>query len=315
MLVKEILYEKPDIYNQSLLVLEISGSDIHYSLINSLRHVCYSEIPIYAFKKSDIKITKNDSIDNNSKLSMTLSQLPILNLNHSVIYLEDKYYKKNTIEEKHPDDNFLVEYYLNVKNDKSIEPIFISTDDIKATVNGKHVKLHFNTPVVLSQLRNNEETEFFMKSSLSIGNINSIFNASHTYQEEIDKNTFHLKIESYGQFDEYEILNRACQILIFKFKNLKNVFNKEKDNIDEEVNYKKFYIDNENHTTIGPLKYYLLSSKNIVNCGITLYSGFMNDNILLYVETNGKHNILEEIYIAIDNCIEFYDNLNKKINK
>ncbi len=140
MLVKEIIHEKPDIYNQSLLILEISGNDIHYSLINSLRKVCYSEIPIYAFKKNDIKITKNDSIDNESKLSMTLSQLPILNLNHPVIYLEDKYYKKNITEEKHPDDNYLVEYYVNVKNDKSIEPIFVSTNDVKATINGKRVE-------------------------------------------------------------------------------------------------------------------------------------------------------------------------------
>ena len=56
--IKQVKYDKPDEYNQSLLELEISGNDIDYSLINSLRRTCYSEIPIYAFEAENIDINK-----------------------------------------------------------------------------------------------------------------------------------------------------------------------------------------------------------------------------------------------------------------
>ena len=60
--VKEIEHKKPDIYNQSKLILEISGDDVNYSLINSLRIVCYGEIPIYGFETENINIKYNDTI-------------------------------------------------------------------------------------------------------------------------------------------------------------------------------------------------------------------------------------------------------------
>ena len=156
--IKEIEYKKPDIYNQSKLVLEISGKDVNYSLINSLRIICYGEIPIYAFESENINISKYNSVDHISKQKNFLSQLPILNLNHPIIYLEDKYYKQNDkVILKHPDDNIELEYYLNVTNNKSIEPLSVTTDDIISKLNGKIIKLNFNTPLELAILKKNEE--------------------------------------------------------------------------------------------------------------------------------------------------------------
>jgi hypothetical protein len=315
--IKEIEHKKPDIYNQSKLTLEISGDDVNYSLINSLRIVCYGEIPTYGFETENINISKYNSVDHISKQKNFLSQLPILNLDHPVIYLEDKYYKLNDkTNVKHPDDIIEVEYYLNVSNNKSIEPLSVTTDDIIPKINGKNVKLNFNTPLELAILKKNEEIEFSMKATLSIGILNSIFNASHTYYEQMDEKTFHLKIESQGQMDEYEIFKRACQILIFKFQNLKTFFESVEMNSDDEENKldnRKFYIENENETTIGPLKVFLLKSDNVKNCGLTRYDGYMNNRILLYVEINNrKTTILKEIYISIAKCINFYEKLKKK---
>ena len=315
--IKEISHKVPDIYNQSKLILEISGDDVNYSLINSLRIVCYGEIPIYGFETENININKYNSVDHISKQKNFLSQLPILNLNHPVIYLEDKYYKLNDKTHlKHPDDNIEIEYYLNVSNNKSIDPLSVTTDDIIPKINGKNVKLNFNTPLELAILKKNEEIEFSMKATLSIGILNSIFNASHTYHQKIDEKTFHLKIESQGQMNEYEIFKRACQILIFKFQNLKTFFEGVEMNSDDEENKldsRKFYIENENETTIGPLKTFLLKSENVKNCGLTRYDGYMNNRILLYVEINNrKTTILKEIYISIAKCINFYEKLKKK---
>jgi DNA-directed RNA polymerase subunit L len=316
MSIKEIKYKKPDIYNQSILILEISGRDVNYSLINSLRIICYGEIPIYGFETENINISKYNSVDHISKQKNFLSQLPILNLNHPVIYLEDKYYKINDKTNlKHPDDNIEIEYYLNVSNNKSIEPLSVTSDDIIPKINGKVVKLNFNTPLELAVLKKNEEIEFSMKATLSIGILNSIFNASHCYHEQIDETTFRLKIESQGQMDEYEIFKRACQILIFKFQNLKLFFESVELNSDDEENNldnRKFYIENENETTVGPLKTFLLKSENVKNCGLTRYDGYMNNRILLYVEINKKNTkIFKEIYISIEKCINFFEKLKK----
>lgn len=323
--IKEILFQKPDEYNQSLLKIEISNN-IHYSLINSLRRTCYSEIPIYAFEPENIIINKNDSIDNNTKLKCTLSQLPILNIYHDVKYLDDFYYKnKDVLTSKHPKDNQIIEYYLNVKNE-TIDNIFVSTENIDAKINNEKVKMYFNTPVVLSQLRPNEELEFSMKASCSIGMYNSIFNSSHTYTEEINDNKFVLNIESYGQMDEYEILLRALNILKIKFENLLEKFKEQKEYFKDTTEfYTKFYIDNENEITFGPMKYFLKKSNNIKDCGFTLYDGYMNDKIMFYIEikkrekkfdeNEKKEIIFDEIFKSLNNCVQYYDEMNKIVMK
>ena len=315
--IKQVKYDKPDEYNQSLLELEISGNDIDYSLINSLRRTCYSEIPIYAFEAENIDINKNTSKDNNSNLRCTISQLPILNVSHKVLHLEDKYYKKdnNELIEKHPVDDLIIEYYLNVEN-TTTDNMFVSTKSIQGKINNKLINLGFNTPIVLSQLRPGENIELSMRATCCIGYVNGIFNASHTYYKQINENKFIFKVESYGQFDEYEILKRALNILVIKLEHLKTFF-EIKQNEDKELDKdnKKFYIENENEITIGPVKYFLNKSKNIKNAGKTLYDGYMNDKILLYVEAKNSNIIYDEIYKAIDNSIKFYNEMNNKIKK
>ena len=51
-----------DEFDTSKLELEISGSNVNYSLINSLRKMCINQIPTYAFHATTINITKNTSL-------------------------------------------------------------------------------------------------------------------------------------------------------------------------------------------------------------------------------------------------------------
>jgi DNA-directed RNA polymerase alpha subunit len=60
---KEISY-KTDNFDSSQLELEIKGSDVHYSIINSLRKVCLNQIPIYAIPPQKINILRKSYSSN-----------------------------------------------------------------------------------------------------------------------------------------------------------------------------------------------------------------------------------------------------------
>ena len=91
--------QQVDEYGSTKLNLLIHGKDVSYPLVNSIRHVCTNQIPIYAFHSSKINIFKNTSVYDNSYMKDRLNQLPINNINHDIKYLSSLYYKnvKNII--------------------------------------------------------------------------------------------------------------------------------------------------------------------------------------------------------------------------
>ena len=57
--IKELEYSQ-DEYDKTILKLEVSGNDVHYTLMNSIRHAC-SMIPTYAFHSDKIQIIKKNN--------------------------------------------------------------------------------------------------------------------------------------------------------------------------------------------------------------------------------------------------------------
>ena len=117
--IKEKSYITDD-FDSSCLTLEISGKDVNYAIINSLRKVCIDQIPTYALHRSKIKILRNSSVFDGTDIEVRLSQLPIKRINHNVKFMPLKYYKNVNFAdsklERHPDDTYNIEYYLNPKN-------------------------------------------------------------------------------------------------------------------------------------------------------------------------------------------------------
>ena len=64
----------------SQLVLEISGDNSNYTLVNTLRRLALDYIPTYAFPKETILIEKNNSIFDNDYMSLRLSQMTPLKI-------------------------------------------------------------------------------------------------------------------------------------------------------------------------------------------------------------------------------------------
>lgn len=315
--IKELEYTT-NIFDDSILYLEITGENTHYETINAIRKTCASDIPIYSFHPINIKYGVNTTIHNSTDLNMKLSQLPIRNIHHNIDYLEPMYYQGFNFNDNdipiHVNDTYRIEYYLKIKNEtNSIKRI--TENDIIKRVNDIIVSDIIEQPIEIIKLKPQQELEVSMKAVLSIGKVNSIFNASHCYYDEIDENKFILKIESLKQLTEYEILMKSCIILIEKFRLIHNTINNNKNIILENDDFLIINMDNENLTTFGVIKYFLLKSDKVLAATATINNGFLIENVTLKVKTNKNIRPLDEVNKAIDLSIELYTNLSKKIEK
>lgn len=320
---KQVKFETDD-YDSSRLVLDISGKEAHYSIINSLRKVCLDQIPIYALDRGKIKILRNNSVYDNTEMEVRLSQLPLKRINPDVIYLPLKYYKNVDFSynklEKHPDDNTDIELYVNVKNNGPEKIKYVSTDDLKITLNGNTIdnkKMYKGKkPMTLIELRVGEEFECSMKGSLAVGELNAIFNSSNTYYKQIKENEHYIfTIESNGQMDEYELLIRGINIIIEKLKIIKeNIVNLQYEMIVSKNNSINIEIKNEDYTCGGPLNYVLQGMEEVEFCGIYA-PNLMEKNIAITCVIDKNYKIIDVLSKAIDNTIEIYYSIEKKVKK
>lgn len=321
--IKELKHEL-DNYDSSCLVLDIEGKDLDHSIINSLRKVCIDQIPIYALSRGKIKILRNSSVYDCTEMEVRLSQLPIKRIDSNVIFLPLKYYKNVNFAdlklERHPDDNINIEFYLNAKNNGPSKVKYITTDDLRISINNDIINnkdmYRGKEPITLIELRAGEEFECSMKGVLAVGELNSIFNASNSYYEEIKKNNHYIfTIESNGQLDEYELLIRGINIIIEKLKIIKeNVVNLQYDMIVTENNSIRLEIKNEDYTCGGPLNYVLQGMKEVEFSGVYA-PNLMEKNIAITCVIDKKYKVDEVFSRAIDKTIEIYKDIEKKVKK
>lgn len=320
---KQVKYET-DEYDSSCLVLDISGKEAHHSIINSLRKVCLDQIPIYALDRGKIKILRNSSVYDNTEMEVRLSQLPLKRINSNVIYLPLKYYKNVDFAysklEKHPDDNIDIELYLNTKNNGPDKIKYVSTDDLRISINGDIIEnknmYKGKSPIILIELRVGEEIECSMKGVLAVGELNSIFNSSNSYYKEIKENENYIfTIESNGQLDEYQILIRGINIIIEKLKIIKeNIVNLQYDMIKSKNNSINIEIKNEDFTCGGPLNYVLQGMKEVLFSGVYA-PNLMEKNIAITCVVDKNYRIIDVFTEAIDKTIEIYNSIEKKVKK
>jgi DNA-directed RNA polymerase subunit L len=318
--IKEKSYITDD-FDSSCLTLEISGKDVNYAIINSLRKVCIDQIPTYALHRSKIKILRNSSVFDGTDIEVRLSQLPIKRINHNVKFMPLKYYKNVNFAdsklERHPDDTYNIEYYLNVKNNGPEKTLYVTTDDLKISVNNDIVdnkKIYQGIePITLIQLCPGEEFECSMKGILAVGELDGIFNASNSYYEEISENNYIFSIESTGQFTEYELLERGIEIIIEKLKIIKeNISQEQYKMILTDNNSVKIEIKNEDYTCGGPINYILQNMKEVIFAGISR-PNFMEKNIALTFSVNKNYKSIDILNNAIDKTIDLYELIKKKV--
>ena len=314
--VKELEYTETD-YGDTKLILELEGKEINYTLLNSLRKISINQVPIYAFDATQINIIKNTSIYDGIYMRCRLSQLPITNIDCNICYLEQKYYKDIDFNDydKHPEDIVEIEYFINSKNNENKMILDVTTDNIIMKINGKIIKNNLKVPILLIKLRPNEEFECSMKGVLSIGKHNSIFDSCNCYYDQIADDKYILILESIGQNSEYRLLQKVCDLLIIKLKIIEdNIKNNEKNIKISDENTLVIDFENENYTTIGMVNYLLqCSEKNVEYSGITMYDGFLQNNIRLRLKTKKGISPFLELYKSINNSVNIFNDFKSKI--
>lgn len=239
--VKKIIYEK-ELFN-SRLELEISGNDIDYVVINTIRRVAISEVPSLVYK--DIEISENTSVFNNNQLKLFIANIPVIGVKN----IPTKYKKKKLKDEEAEEDEELEDLlensnidldtetdsiestslenmtlYVDYHNKKN-EIVSVTTDNCKFYYMGRETTSPYPNPIIIVKLQANQKIKLTAKSVL--GNENE--DGKHSLvsvcaYNELSDNKFKFFIESRGQLSEFEILERSCNIIIQKLKKLNKMF-------------------------------------------------------------------------------------------
>jgi len=220
------------IFNEKTNNLKFEVSNIDISILNALRRILLSDIPILGFKIDDnlIEIEENTSVLNNEIISNRLCQIPI-NIN-------DEY------NENFDNEINSFEITLDVKSDLKTDMMNITTDNFIVFINkiqDKNTKKYFNydsisnEPILLTRLKNNEILKFKAKAVKDTGRYNasynmvsglSVYNKPNDKstknsiidkERDIIKNVYIFHFESINKTISHDYLfNQALNILIYK---------------------------------------------------------------------------------------------------
>jgi DNA-directed RNA polymerase subunit L len=342
--VDKIQFTKND-YSETKLILNIYGKNVNNFILNSLRKACIDQVPVYAFHESGIKILRDSSVYDPTELKMCLPALPIFNLDYDIKFIPQSFY--DNIEE-FPEDNKNIEYYVKSKNEEYGTIKTVTTNDILISIDDERIKNETmydkECPIEFCKLRYNDEIEFSMKAKLGVGEMNGIYNASHTWFNDLNQepeeleiineiikknnkektssnknkqedktNNFTLMIESSGQLHELELLKRAIGLIIIKTKSIKE---------DIKIKYTAGEIDdckeifdfgNEDFTCMGQINYLLQEDPDVIFSGASKPNLLEKRINLLLTVKEGK-SMYEILNRNIEKSIECYEHLLKKVN-
>ena len=244
----------------SRLEFNIKGSNIDYVIMNTIRRILLSNIPIYAF--AEFNFIKNTSVFHNNYLKLRISNMPVWGIKNNIEILpsnsnsETKLSNNNllnetSIEETISDEEDIVnnsevksdfEYsslkeltlYVNYTNNSQIIES-VTTNHAKFYYNKNQIESPYKTPILLVKLQPQQEIEFSAITNLNCEDHDTIYSAvSIAIYKQISDNEFNFIVESRGQITEFKAINVAIanihhQLALLNTK-LKDIDMKEYEN-------------------------------------------------------------------------------------
>lgn len=314
-----------EILGESSLTLKIQGPNIDYIIMNTLRRIIMSYIPIYAF--TDFKIEKNTSVFHNNYLKLRLKQLPVWGIKNNIPLFDIQKEKTNTIDETEEteDNEELIEtvesvepskenqnqitMYVNQKN-KTNEIITISTDSAKFYYNDKLIVSPYPQPIQLVKLQPSQEIVFSALTNIGVEEQDTIFTAvCIVAYKQITDNEFDFTLESRGQINEKRILHVALINIEEKLKK----FIKYIDNmtIDEKIDNGLIIVNDEDHTFGNLIARGMQKHDNISFAGYNLPHPLTK--IVHFNYKLKKGNIKKILQDVIDYYLELFELIKKQI--
>ena len=319
---KNVLHDKTKGFSR--LEFDITGKEVNYVIMNTLRRMVLSDIPIYAY--SEFIFNKNNSIFHNNFIKNQIKNLPVWGIDNKIEFYEKIKVYNNEVNNEIEDLEDNVELSVDKKiNSTSLEQLTMYVDynnksnDI-FTVTTEHAKFYFAqkqisnpypTPIQLVKLQPEQNINFTVVTSIGIENENAIFSpVSICVYEEKKENEFRFIIESKGQITEKVILHRA---IINLNKNIESILNQFIENLDNNELSGQIEIKNEDHTIGNLITHGLQNHKNITFAGYHLPHPLEKRVIIEYKLKSGKFkDVLKEV---INEYIELYNKLDKLIEK
>lgn len=295
-----------------------NNGNIKTSLVNGLRRVMISDIPVYNISTHKINFIKNTCIFDNEFIKHRLGLVSV----------------KNNIKDY---ENILIT--LSKKNETD-EIISVYLSDFKVLHKDKPIKNEdfFKFPkTLITKLKPTQELEVETTVDIGIGRKNSRHTPVSTavyhfvYNEDErdykrDKDDYPLQyrflIESSGQYEPNEILLKSIEVLKNKLNFFKRDIEKDTGKITEfkksptKLNAMDIHIKNENDTLGNLLTQYILDNKDVE------YSGYHIPHplkkllvIRLSYKDSSKETIIKLLVEAINNINKILDDLYSECKK
>ena len=330
--IKYNVFKYEPIIGNTRLELNIKGSEINHIIMNTLRRVILTYIPIYAF--TDFNIKKNKSIFNGNYLKLRLKNIPVWGIENNIEIFSPTI--PNQVAEAEPEqdaegDADADDVELNNKQSNlnsstlnqltmfidytstSKEIVTVTTDHAKFYYSEKKIDSPYPIAIPLIKLQPEQSIIFSAITSLGIEKTNTIFSpVSVCYYIEKSSNEYNFIIESKGQINEKRIIEVAIINIIHKLETIKKNFS---NNTEASELLGEIILINEDNTFGNLLSNGLQNHKDIKFAGYNL-PHLLVDKVIIHYELKTKKNIYDVFNDVIDSNIKLFkkiQSLNKTI--
>jgi DNA-directed RNA polymerase subunit L len=312
--IKPLLWEKELI--NSRLEFELKG--VSYTIVNTLRRVVLSRIPIYGFNK--ITISENTSVFNNNYMKLRIRNMPVFGINaDNPIFVP--IIKKETVVE----ENDLAEVDVNPENDmvnssslkqltmyvdyvnNSNEIITVGSDDCKFYYMEKQINSPYPINIPIIKLQPTQKIKMSAITELGIEDISSIYSpvSIFTYKQ-LSADNFIVIMESRGQLNEKQILQYAYDNIRMILDN----FLKLVPDIDDIQG--KLQVNDADHTLGNIIAEGLMNHKKVKFGGYNS-PHLLDKKIIFQYELNEKISIKKIMNEIVNVYMELFTTINKLV--
>ena len=328
----------PELHHK-ILSFEIKNS--HTSFANAIRRCSLNENSIKYLNV--IKIATDDNYQINQVLENRINQIPLMQsidknkkfLLHVINTSSDNlhvYSKEIKVVDKirqNRNTDYHREYKQEYKQDQKSNKKIYSSNDLDSEeekedyeVNNKE-PIYFNRNIKICTLRSNcsIKIEFDVKecSGFEDGKYSlcceeyDILDADYTTSTVNQNNKhFYLSIESFGNIEPKEIIDKTCTLLTERLEKIKNNLIKDRVNITKNKNIEQYLIVNESHTISNLLTEYIYQLNQDIELVNSETMTVPDDKFYLNIIHNNSKKIIIE---AIEKIQSDLLNFNKQIQK
>jgi DNA-directed RNA polymerase subunit L len=302
--------------------LELNIRGVNNTIVNCIRRVAMSSVPIYSF--NNIIISENTSIFNNNYMKLRLRNMPVYGI-MSDTHVFTKKEKDKVIEEETNIEiaNDIDTSAINILNSSSLKQltmyldytnnttdiVTVGTDDCKFYYMEKQIESPYKMPlcgnIPIIKLQPKQKIKLSAITELGIEDMSAIYSPVSIFTFKInDELDYDISVESRGQLDEMKILHFALLILCDKLDNFINLI-PDNNNISG-----KLLLDNSDHTLGTIIAEGLQNNKKIKFAGYNMPHPLEN-KVLFHYDMYKEDNIRDILMEVVTHYKKIFNNIKK----